>query len=966
MNRLNPSKASTRTSQYYGTGRKRWRDDSPSTVVPGSTPSRTPFELFKKIDQIDRSEKEKDDMISMQIMVISPIILQSIKVKTISCQATLTFQQLVRQQLYPDIEDEMQCDYIVTILVGNTIVTDFDQQLGNTAAIEDDIVVYILFMPLYEIQCTNIPKIVLKPYFNSLTRYGRQAINFFVHYQCPINSSSNRNERIETVWEETTRYWEQIPFSYRLEKIPKRINRKTNNKCYLYHNGNRISLQNKKNKLPQTINEEFNKFGGCDLLLFDVVRDGEIQDIHATTACTHDSRYDYTAFLQLIRLRLETIIWAASSEKIFSRFIDFCDKDKLGELNTRESRTAILTIIRLLRDEDIQQITHDTVFDIRTDWDDHEPTKCAQYLLPIPENAVSVDIHVFRAMLVDALVHYIKITTLKFIRRHDETNMTLPMGNIWLECVEPFLAKIKTTITDKLVELNRKMKILSTSEHIVKFTKNYMIEMLILPVTVYKMVYGYLRKKRNQSQSIAISVLISFLMTVWILITLMNVVLYYHHSKQLKDNEGNEVMTIEVYFPLMLLIYTILLDYVARMFQSVANTRKKLLSVGNSYRAAVYDLIRYQARPIIINRLPNEDENVTFTVNLDPNLERENISISKSTRFRKLFRIEVDRRNIIVGLIIFLLASIHACTPLIAREIVKKKDIDKRNPYPWYAQFIVNSYYIIGFVPFLFFLIMMFRAFECFRNLYNKCYQTLSSGYIEERQIKQSETYMEYLNIKKPYNLEYFLTKLKRILDRSKTTRMHIHLFTVTFGFTICMIFVLISVIQVFSGIPLREFQRDPQSIVILVDLIIMALPVIAILVVVANTNHISMKRLFQLLRRTHVETVRDEELYMEGDNDGSDTFGEVLANTGNALNFLQSTASYVRDVFEIYQIRLYGVFVVDRSLVMKIIFLALSVAGSKAFKLLQEKFVIEPSSVDEDIFSFIKNLQHPCLHLKE
>jgi len=245
---------------------------SPSAIVPGSTPTRTPFALFKKTDEIDDSDKNDNDTISIRIILISPISFQSIEMKTISCQATLTFRELIKQQLFLNIKDEMQYEYIVSILVGNTILTDFNQHLHDTAAIDDDTIVYIVFISLCERQCTNIPKMVLKPYFNSSTRHGHEVINFFVHYQRPITTNDNSNERIKENWEETTRYWKQVPFSYKLEKIPKRLSTKTNNKCYLYHNGNKVSLQNKKNKLCQTIGEEFNKLGECDPLIFDVVR----------------------------------------------------------------------------------------------------------------------------------------------------------------------------------------------------------------------------------------------------------------------------------------------------------------------------------------------------------------------------------------------------------------------------------------------------------------------------------------------------------------------------------------------------------------------------------------------------------------------------------------------------------------------------------------------------------------------
>ncbi|CAF1448426.1 unnamed protein product [Adineta steineri] len=918
--------------------RRSWTDDSPTTFVPGSTPCRTPFELFENINRIDNIAKEENETISIKIMLISPTILQSIKVETISCQTTFTFQQLVRQQLSAYVKDELQYKYIVSVLVDNIILTDFTQKLGNTKAIEDDVIVYILFMALDETQCSNIPKMILKPYFNDLTRHDHQSINFFVHYQRPITKKINKkNEITETLWEEATEYWKQIPISYRLEKIPQVINTKTNNKCDLYFNGNQVVLQNKKNKLSQTINEEFNNLEGNDPYIFDVIRDGETQNIHATIPCTHDSRYDYTAFLQLIRLRLETIIWATNWENIFVQFLHFCDNDRSGDLTTRESRIAILTILRLIRDEDVQQTIHDTVFDIRIDWDDHEPTKCAHYLLPIPENAVSVDIHVFRALLVDALVYYMKITMLKFIRRHEEINMTLPMGNIWIESVEPCLEKIKLIINDKLMLSNLKTKKTSTSTHILQFTRNFLKEILILPVTVYKMTYKYLQKKRNHFQSILISIFMSFSITLWTLITIMNIIFFYYHSKQLKDNEENKITSIEIYFSLALLIYIILLDYIARMFQSLANERRKNLSVENSYRAAVYDLVRYQAQPTIVNSLPIENDDTDFTINLDENSDEEDFLASIASFSRNLIsRLLLDRQHRILGIIIIILVSIHVCSPIIAREIVKKKNINKTSPYPWYAQFIVISYSIISFIPFLLYMIMMFRAFECFRNLYKKYCETLNSAYTDKPYIEQNEINIEYFNIKKSFNLDYFLMKQKRILGRSKTTRIRIHLFTVTFGFTICMVLLLISIIQILRGTSIDEFQKNPQNIAILIDLIIIALPVISILIVVSNINHASINELTELLQRAHVDAVRDEELQIE--NDDNEIIGRKIIKIENGLRYLKSSTEHIRYSFKEYQIRLFGVFIIDRSLVMKILLLAVSVAFSKLFKLLQEK----------------------------
>ncbi|CAF1495142.1 unnamed protein product [Adineta ricciae] len=66
-----------------------------------------------------------------------------------------------------------------------------------------------------------------------------------------------------------------------------------------------------------------------------------------------------------------------------------------------------------------------------------------------------------------------------------------------------------------------------------------------------------------------------------------------------------------------------------------------------------------------------------------------------------------------------------------------------------------------------------------------------------------------------------------------------------------------------------------------------------------------------------------------------------------NDLLYLKSSTEYIRDSFQEYQIRLFGVLVIDRSLVMKILILAVSVAFSKMFKLLEEKVIAEHKNVE-------------------
>ena len=212
---------------------------------------------------------------------------------------------------------------------------------------------------------------------------------------------------------------------------------------------------------------------------------------------------------------------------------------------------------------------------------------------------------------------------------------------------------------------NREKK--KTSTRILQFTRTYAKEMLLLPATVYKMAYKHLKKKRSQFLSILISILISFLITIWIVITIANMVFFYYHSKQLTDNEENRITSTEIYFSLALLIYMILLDYVSRLLQLLANERRKNHSVENSYRAAVYDLVRYQARPTIVNSCAIEKKTTNFSLNLEEDLEEENILTSFSTFFRKL----LDRQHRILGIVILILVALHVCSPIIARVLNK-------------------------------------------------------------------------------------------------------------------------------------------------------------------------------------------------------------------------------------------------------------------------------------------------------
>ena len=66
-----------------------------------------------------------------------------------------------------------------------------------------------------------------------------------------------------------------------------------------------------------------------------------------------------------------------------------------------------------------------------------------------------------------------------------------------------------------------------------------------------------------------------------------------------------------------------------------------------------------------------------------------------------------------------------------------------------------------------------------------------------------------------------------------------------------------------------------------------------------------------------------------------------------NDLLYLKSSTEYIRDNFQEYQIRLFGLFVIDRSLVMRILLLTVSVALSKMFKLLQEKVIVGQKNVE-------------------
>ena len=212
---------------------------SPPTFISGSTPTRTPFQLFNKTTDMNEFWIMKNATITVRIMLLSPLSQQTIEVKTVSVPDTLTFQQLAKQQLFVNTTDDGHYENLVSISVGTKVVFNFDQRIADTAAIQSDMIVYILSIPVREVQCTALPGMILKPYFNRSPRATHQTTNFFVHFQCP---RPDRSDRRVSHWEECTHYWQRIPRSYHLEKILRKIGETTNNNCSLYRNGNKILL----------------------------------------------------------------------------------------------------------------------------------------------------------------------------------------------------------------------------------------------------------------------------------------------------------------------------------------------------------------------------------------------------------------------------------------------------------------------------------------------------------------------------------------------------------------------------------------------------------------------------------------------------------------------------------------------------------------------------------------------------
>ncbi|CAF1166643.1 unnamed protein product [Didymodactylos carnosus] len=364
------------------------------------------------------------------------------------------------------------------------------------------------------------------------------------------------------------------------------------------------------------------------------------------------------------------------------------------------------------------------------------------------------------------------------------------------------------------------------------------------------------------------------------------------------------------------------------MLETLAKERKKFLSVKNAYRIASYDLIRYRARPAIINPLPVEKIDETLPCGLDPDSKQSSFSESKPTPLEN----QSYHSYLIPGSIIVLLASVHAYAPIIARAILKEKG-RKGICGPWYAQFIIISYVITGFVGFILFTYMIFRAFDCFRNLLIKLHQNLVSAYIDERYIEQSTANVEYLNIKQPHNLDYFLMKVKRIVGRAQTTRVRIHLFTVTFAFTTGTTLAIISIGQVLTGSdqsPQQGVLENPLSIVMLIDLVIMSLLVVAVLLVIAEINHASTTKLSLLLLRVHLEAVHDEELHIEDDDEDNENYRRTSVKAQNTLRYLETVIAHTKTAFEEYKIKLFGLVVVDRNLVIKVVLLLITNAAAR------------------------------------
>ncbi len=386
------------------------------------------------------------------------------------------------------------------------------------------------------------------------------------------------------------------------------------------------------------------------------------------------------------------------------------------------------------------------------------------------------------------------------------------------------------------------------------------------------------------------------------ILPLFNIILYYWGSFH-----SSEVNELEIYWPLALIISCITVLNVCQTFIGYRNLCKKNEPMQNAYTKANLELLEAKSKPnLVLTHEMNTTEQTPsqkFIIyeTLHPTLVQKSVtqSLTQHKRFYEFFDSSSDYLRLVCAILLSLIiGGSHSFIPTISRGGITVNESSEDRSRQINCMRI--SYIVLSLIFYWLLTAMMMASIFSYLRILNILKKLLASTELIQGIDIEAEY---YLNIREPKNLEYFLSLFQKV--KENIDPYHIFLSTMACAVIIDSILILTVVIHVF----IYGYSTGLLTIWCLIDIFVLSVFIVVFLGIVVLIN--------KLLTRDFILHLKKLKKTIIQENDNTN------------INYLNVVIDHMESASQEYAVKLFGFFVVDHKLALKVILGILSSFGS-------------------------------------
>ena len=617
----------------------------------------------------------------------------------------------------------------------------------------------------------------------------------------------------------------------------------------------------------------------------------------------------FEAFLVFIHLSMANIIFNKAFEERWQRFLLWCDKDKSGRLERKEVDIALLIIFKLM----ITDEHHQPIYTFHKS-SMKQVSFSAYDLLPVWDLPIqSWDLNQFQTLLLDTLIEHVKYNLLIDSPITTADQMKFLFDGIVVKYLEP----IERTIASKMFIPKPQEWISFSWRSVIYYILVFLSAMIFLPITVSIILWKQLELDENEKGNDRLrSLLIKFIMIIFaVIFSLASYFPYYClfiYYGSIEEMKMWNIFVLEVYWPLALQIYFMLLLALFFYHESVSSKGKeRQVLVERCYEDAYFTF--YEKNAIWINP----------TAKIIPS--------PKQTCSSKLFAWATPGFVIVIIVII-----IRQLIPRIIRHWTPRTEMNNSTMInstgkPSSVEDIQWFYETVGLAYSFLFFVMIVMALRHYFTLYVRVTDIMGSVTNNLQFIEHNS--QSYYNLRHPINLDYFLARLKKAVTDADTRGYFIY--TLVYALLIDAVYIIIELRQLFFF----AVSFDNLAILFIVDIVILSGSVLTFLIMVAQINQKTTTDARQLIKRTITETTAKLiDIRLLPTKSEEDTTEQNSLE--NSIEYLFAMSEYIQDAKKTYSIKLFRFIVIDMSLFGKVALSLLLGVLSAVFTFLKGKSI--------------------------